>query len=111
MHRKSSVAIEVRKRLLRAGMSRAYAMRSAQELQDHWLDMIDEEMRSGLTEREAESEATARLGSGETLAAEFSARMRESSWLGRNPSFGFAMLALVLTIVWWAGFGSLAVNA
>src|SRR6185436_5393415 len=95
--RKPSIVGEVRTRLLRAGFSRAYANRAAHELQEHWNEIIDESLRNGLTEWEAEREASMRLGSPAQLAQEFSDRLQKSSWLGRHPSLGFGALALTLT--------------
>lgn len=105
---KLSQAIELRRRLLRAGFSRAYASRAARELQEHWEDMVEEGTRAGLNRGEAEGEASTRIGSPETLISEFVARLEKSSWLGRYPTLGFAMLALILIIVWWVALGSAA---
>jgi hypothetical protein len=105
---KLSSAIELRKRLLRAGFTRAHANRAALELQEHWEDMVEEGLRAGLNKDEAEREASTRVGSPEALTHEFVARLENSSWLGRYPTFGFAMLALTLTILWWVTIGSAA---
>jgi hypothetical protein len=106
--RNPSFSNDVRKRLLRAGFDRSYAERAARELQDHWDDLIDEGIRSGLSEREAITEAANRFGSADDLAREISTRMQHSSWLGRNPTFAFGMLAITLTILWWVTLGSAA---
>src|SRR4051812_9609266 len=108
--RKISIASELHTRLLRAGFSRCYADRAARELREHWQELIDEGLRNGLNEVEAQREAWARIGSTEQLAKEFSARMQNSSWLGRHPSLGFGVLALTLTTLWWIAFGSLGAN-
>ena len=104
--RKSPLTAEVRTRLLRAGFARTYANRTARELNEHWREMVDEGVRGGLTQLDAEREASNRLGSPEELAKEFVARLQGSSWLGRYPTFGFAALALSLTILWWVIVGS-----
>jgi len=108
--RKRSIALEIRRHLLRAGFSRRYANRSARELQEHWNEIIDECLRNGFSDSEAKNEAAIRLGSADVLAKEFAARMQRSSWLGRHPVIGFSVLALALTILWWISFGSVAAN-
>src|SRR5688572_23151 len=109
--RKPSPAADIQKRLLRAGFSRKHAIRTARELQEHWDDLVDEGFRLGLTEADAQREATLRLGSPEELAAEFTTRLQQSSWVGRHPASAFAMLALTLTLLWWIAFGSVAAQA
>jgi hypothetical protein len=103
---KTSLITEVRNRLLRAGFSSTYANRAARELHEHCAEIIDEGLRLGLTQAEAEREAFNRLGSSEALADEFIVRLQSSSWLGRYPTIGFAVLALALTVLWWVGVGS-----
>jgi hypothetical protein len=105
--RKAAIASEVQRRLLQHGFSRSYAQRAARELQEHWEELIEEGLRNGLSQMEAQREALARMGPTEELAKEFCARMQNSSWLGRYPSLGFGLMALTLTILWWVGFGSL----
>src|SRR3954470_12660904 len=108
--RKISMPKEVRKRLLRAGFARSYANRTAQELQEHWKEIVEEALTAGASREEAKAEAAARLGSPESLANELIERMQQSSWLGRNPTFGFGMIAIMLTLLWWILLGSLAAN-
>jgi len=108
--RKPSFGAEIRSRLLRAGFSRVYANRSARELQEHWDEIVAECLRNGLSESAAQNQAATRLGSADALANEFTARMERSSWLGRHPVLGFALLGLALTILWWVSFGSLAAS-
>jgi hypothetical protein len=109
--REPSISSELRLLLLRAGFGRTYANRGARELQEHWEEIIDECLRNGLSETDAQNEATARLGSADALAKEFTARMQRCSWLGRHPVIGFSFLAIALTLLWWVSFGSLAANA
>ena len=110
MH-KPSPAAEIRTRLLRAGFSRNHATRTARELQEHFDELVDEGLRLGLTEPDARREATLRLGSPETLATQFTMRLRQSTFLGRHPSFSFGALAITLTAFWWIAFGSLVSQA
>lgn len=104
--RKTSLITEVRNRLLRAGFASTYVNRAAQELHEHWSEIVDEGVRAGLTQAESEREASNRLGPSESLADEFIIRLQRSSWLGRYPTLGFAALALALTILWWMVVGS-----
>lgn len=100
--RDSNPIAEVRCRLLFHGFDRYYAARVAQELEGHRLDLIDEGLRQGLPQAEAETRAEAALGGAETLAREFAARLHTSAWLGRHPTLGFGILALFGTVLWWA---------
>ena len=109
--RNPSIGAEIRRHLLRAGFSWRYANRAARELQEHWDEIINECLRNGFSESDAQNEAATRLGSPDDLAKEFTARMQRSSWLGQHPVIGFSVLALVLTILWWVSFGSLAASA
>ena len=108
--RKPSIGAEIRRHLLRHGFSRTYANRAARELQEHWDEIIDECLRNGFSESDAQKQAAIRLGSADVLAKEFAARMQRSSWLGRHPAIGFSVLALAITILWWVSFGSVAAN-
>jgi len=99
---------EVRTRLVRKGFSRRYAGRATEELWDHYCELIAEVERQGKMRADAKRDAAARLGDATELADEIFERLRATSWLGRNPSISFGMLALMLTILWW---GALAVPA
>lgn len=101
MHKPDIVA-DVRRRLLRKGFARHYANRTARELEDHWVDLVEEALRQGLTRPEAEAQANAHIGNAQSLAEDFAARMRRTSWLGRHPIAGFSLVALFATFVWWA---------
>ncbi len=100
--RKTEVGASVRRGLLKQGFGRTYVNRVARELEEHWVDLVNEGLRQGLAQSEAETHATNCLGTAEPLIEEFTARMQRSSWLGRHPAPGFALLALIATIVWWA---------
>jgi hypothetical protein len=103
--RKPEVIDEVRRRLVRSGFSRRYAQRTADELYDHWSDLVEEAIRQGHAQSEAEVEANQRIGEAAALAEDLAARLKKSSWLGRNPTFAFGALALFTTILWWVVFG------
>jgi hypothetical protein len=100
MH-KPDVVADVRRRLLRNGFAHRYANGVARELEDHWVDLVEENLRQGHTRVEAEAQANAHLGDARVLAEDFSARMRQTSWLGRHPALGFSLLAIFATVLWW----------
>lgn len=102
MPSKLDTVAEVRQRLLRKGFARSYANRTATELREHWEDLLEEGARQGLTREEAIGHADQRLGKPQALAEEIAERMKDSSWLARNPTAGFAGLSLMATIVWWS---------
>jgi hypothetical protein len=99
--RNPAISSEVKRRLLRAGFGRDYADRTERELREHWEDLVEESMRQGLSRAEAETQATAQLGVAQNLSEQLTARLKGSSWLGRNPTAGFTALALFTTYLWW----------
>lgn len=99
---------EVRRLLLRKGFGRAYASRAAEELAEHQRDLVAEFQRQGLPPSDAEREAHARLGQPGEIADDLFERMQATSFLARHPTSAFAVLALMLTLVWWVGLLSLA---
>ncbi len=50
------------------GVSRRYARRALQELQDHYDDLLDEAVAAGLNEADAAEDARARLGNASLIA-------------------------------------------
>src|SRR3954465_7707971 len=99
MH-KPDVVADVRRRLLRKGFARRYADRAARELEDHWVDLVEEGLRQSLSRPEAEAQANAHIGDAPSLAEDFAARMRRTSWLGRHPAVGFTLVAIFATFLW-----------
>jgi hypothetical protein len=99
---------KVKRHLLREGFGRKYANRATLELNDHWLELIHEGMRCGLSEAESVRNAQRDLGDPASIAREISIRMQRSTWFGRAPTFSFASLALILTLLWWIALGSAA---
>lgn len=92
---------DVRRRLLRKGLGRAYVNRTASELREHWLDLVDEGQRQGLSRMDAKARADERLGTAERLSEELCARMQSVSWLSRHPLAAFTGLTLLATLIWW----------
>src|SRR5689334_12282895 len=98
---RNQIAAEVRRRLLNEGFGRTYASRAARELCEHWEDLVDESIRQRLSRAEGEKHANLHLRSSQQVGDQLAARLRETSWLGRNPTVGFAALALFTTYLWW----------
>jgi hypothetical protein len=71
--------------LLQGGVARRPARRYLAELQEHLDDLIAEERRTGIDEREARTRALQRLGDVEALAGAMIARKEFRSWGQRAP--------------------------
>lgn len=96
-------AAELRRRLLFQGVSHKYVRKSIQELSDHWEDLREEAISSGLPEDEAGGEASRKLGSAQVLAEAMSIKMSRSSWWGRHKLLSFGIGPIIGIILWWAG--------
>ena len=100
--REPEFLMQVWRGLLRQGFGRRYAARAAAELEEHRLDLVEEGLRQGLVQSEAESRANAEVGDANCLVREFTVRLRQSTWLGRHPIAGFAAIGILGTLLWWA---------
>ena len=75
------------RRLLKAGISPHYVLRTIRELREHEADLIQEAVSAGCTRNQAEIEAQRRLGNEEQLIAsiqarrELHARFKRANWL------------------------------
>lgn len=88
---------ELRERLLHAGIAPRHVRRYLTELGEHFADLKAEEEGAGRIRAEAESVATARLGSIDSLAATMIAQKELRSWAARAPwaVFGIAPVAIM----------------
>lgn len=90
-------------RLLKGGVAPKYVRRTIAELQDHYADLFEAELKAGLSQEDAEQEALALLGKEDDLAAEVLTKGDLRSWTSRWPwaLYGLAPVAasFVLTIL------------
>lgn len=83
--------------LLRAGIAPRHVRRYTRELNDHFDDLVREEVDGGASRALAETRALSRLGSEDTLAAAMLARPELRSFMARFPwaVFGVGPIALL----------------
>lgn len=98
--------LELRERLLRAGVAPRHVRRYLNELADHLADLEAEEERAGRSPEDAESAALLRLGQMDDLARAMIEKRQFQSWCARAPwaIFGFAPLLLLAGAYLLAGF-------
>jgi hypothetical protein len=91
----------MKERLLRAGLAPRHVRRYIAELDDHWSDLVREEMAKGTARLAAEADALSRLGDENDLAAAMLERRDLRSLIDRLPwaSFIFGPLALVVASI------------
>jgi hypothetical protein len=70
-------------RLLRGGVAPKYVRRTVTELRDHFSDVKDEALASGLSHDEAEREASSRLGTEDVIVDDILAKPELQSWAAR----------------------------
>ncbi len=91
--------VELRERLLRAGVAPRHVRRYLDELTDHVADLREEEVGAGKAGIEAENAALERLGNAEQLAEAMMARPELRTWSARAPwaVFGIGSVACLAT--------------
>ncbi len=72
-------------RLLRGGVAPKYVRRTVTELRDHFSDVKDEALASGLSHDEAEREASSRLGTEDVIVDDILAKPELQCWAARWP--------------------------
>jgi hypothetical protein len=87
--------VELRERLLRAGVAPRHVRRYLSELADHLADLRVEERRSGRSLAEAEAAALERLGCVEELAQAMIAKPELHGWSARAPWAVFGIGSVV----------------
>jgi hypothetical protein len=80
--------------LEREGVAPRCAARAAEELAEHFADLVDELRHNGWPEQEASSEAAAQLGSLPGIAAQMARRRELRRWYFRWPWLGRLALPL-----------------
>lgn len=83
-------------RLLRAGIAPRHVRRYTRELNDHFDDLVREEIDGGASRALAETRAQSRLGSEDNLAAAMLARPELRSFMARFPWAVFGVGPVVL---------------
>ena len=75
--------------LIRRGLPADYATRAAAEFSDHHRDLVEELQASGLSESQATTEASHRLGDSRTLVKKTVREYQRRFWCGRWPLLMF----------------------
>lgn len=88
--------LELRERLLCAGVAPRHVRRYLTELEEHWADLACEEERSGKSLKDAEAAAFTRLGNIDRLAQAMIARREFHSWYARAPWAMFTLMPLLI---------------
>lgn len=83
------------RRLLRAGIAPRHVKRLTAELEAHFVDLVAELRSTGLSQAECLSQAAARLGTEDVLAANIIARPELQSWARQWPWLAFVLLPLL----------------
>lgn len=87
---------ELREHLLRAGVAPRHVRRYLRELADHLADLTAEQEHAGLSRKDAEIAALARLGSAHELARAMIRQPQFRSWCVRAPWAMFTVVPLLL---------------
>jgi hypothetical protein len=90
------------RRLVEMGCPSRSLKERVRELAEHYEDLKQAALEEGLSEREAEEQAGARLGDPITLAENAVMLSRQSSWWGRHPIIGFCLLPYPAFILGWS---------
>jgi hypothetical protein len=94
--------VELRERLLLAGVARRHVGRYLRELSEHFADVCAEEEARGKSKTEASAAAAARLGSVEDLASAMLARPESLALSARAPWAVFGLGSVTLLAVVYA---------
>jgi hypothetical protein len=104
--------LELRERLLRAGVAPRHVRRYLTELREHWMDLTAEEEMAGRNRVEAETLALARLGRMDDLARtmierpELRSLTARAPWavLGFGPVLGLVAGWAIALLILWSGW-------
>jgi hypothetical protein len=72
-------------RLVQSGIAARHAHRAANEIRDHYDDLVDAAVNDGAPSREARRQAARELGKIDDLVSEMSARRELKAWAYRYP--------------------------
>jgi hypothetical protein len=85
--------------LLRSGVAPRNVRRAVLELGDHYVDLVDEAIASGLDRSDAEQRARVELGELDVIAADIAARPELRSWERHHPKLAVAVYPLACVAV------------
>lgn len=85
--------------LLRSGVAPRNVRRAVLELGDHYDDLVDEAIASGLDRSDAEQRARVELGELDVIAADIAARPELRSWARLHPKLAVAIYPLACVAV------------
>ena len=89
----------LRSTLLRAGVAPRHVKRVELELGDHFRDLVDDGLASGLDRGEAETRALGALGNIESIAADICSRPELRSWAASYPRLALIVYPLACVAV------------
>jgi hypothetical protein len=93
--------LELRERLLRAGVAPRHVRRYMNELSDHLADLTADEESAGLSRIDAESAALLRLGGIDDLAKAMTDQRQFQAWSARTPWVTFGLAPVFLLAAAW----------
>jgi hypothetical protein len=91
--------------LIRRGLPADYATRAATEMSDHHCDLVEELQGGGLSESQATTEASHRLGNSHSLVKKIVREYQRRFWCGRWPLLWFLFGPLPVAIAVWFATG------
>ena len=87
--------------LIRRGLPVEYAQRAASEFADHYRDLAEELQATGLSESQASTEASRRLGDPRSLAKKTVREYQRRYWCARWPLITFLLAPIPTVIIGW----------
>lgn len=101
---------ELTDQLVRRGLPMEYSRRAAEELADHYRDLVEEGQSIGLTESASQAAARERLGNTKSLIKRTVRAYQRRHWCGRWPIVTFALGPIGILIAAWVSSSFLLVG-
>ena len=89
----------LRSSLLRSGIALRHVQRAQLELDEHFVDLVDDAISSGMDRREAERRAVEELGDVDVIASAICARPELRSWAASFPRLALVFYPLACVAV------------
>lgn len=89
---------ELRNELLRCGISPQHVARTLNELDEHFDDLVDEQLSAGSSRQAAELAALKRIGSLDTVAKQMQQTPELKSWAWRWPKLAVIIYPLACLV-------------